>query len=382
MRETATGLRWLGWVSLPLVGAFGMLAGWLLRRGDHGLPWRVRQAAGFLLPDLSSGHADYASPWPELLAIGAAGTAVLTLATLGNLSLRAIGERQPGRRFLALWAASAAAAALTGGVLAWGELVALAELDRVSRSTLFTAVAGVGLRALGWALVWGLLGAAVTARLAPVRPDAADGRLPGRIAVAAALLLATTVSAATLGGLAHAAASSGRVEMSLPRVSTSSPAPTPSAEPSDPALLTNPDPDPAFRGRCSAAAIEISYRFADAAAGSRYGLLTARNTGEKPCTLKGYPDLAFADVEGNNVRVKYEHGRWNGSKAKTRKVVLEPGGSARAELTWRGDAGAYDRKVDTILAAPWAGAKRTGCVDFFDVKNGSVLRVSPWLPTV
>lgn len=369
-------------MSLPLVGAFGVLAWWLLRRGDDGLPWRLRQAAELLLPDLSLGHADYPSPWPDLLAIGTAATVALVLATLGNFILRAVGERRPERRFRWLWAASAAAAVFTAGVITAGELIAASDLGSVGRSTLFASAVGLGLRALIWAAVWGLLGAAVTTWLAPVRPDAADGRLPSRIAVAAALLLATTVSAGALTGIAYAAASSTRVEVRSPQASTASPVPVPSAEPSDPALLTNPEPDPAYRGRCATTSIEIRYRFADAAAGRRFGLVTATNAGDRPCTLKGYPDLAFADVEGNNVRVKYERGRWDGSKAKVRKVVLEPGGVARAELTWRGDAGSYDREVDTILAAPWAGAKRTRSLDHFDIKNGSVMRVSPWLPTV
>lgn len=316
-----------------------------------------------------------------LVTLGVCATLVLALASTGNFVLRAVGEGRPVRRFVLLWIGSAAAALLTIGSVILGGLVAASSGGLPTRSAVFAVAVQAMTTCVHWTASWGLVGAAVTAWLAPPRPMAAMGALLHvRIAVAAALVIATMVAA---GGLAAASAAVPRAP-DPPRAAPqpASSAPVPSAEPSDPALLTNPDPDPPFRGRCSAEAIEISYLFADAAAGRRFGLLTAKNTSGKSCTVKGYPDLAFADVEGNNVRVKYEHGRWDSSTAKVRAIVLEPGGTARAELTWRGDAGAHDREVDTILAAPWAGAKRTRIVNRFDIKNGSGMQVSPWLPTV
>lgn len=371
--------RGLGWVSLPAIGALSVAAQWAGRSGAR----TGRDGLGsLLLPDLALGSGAVGSgSRAGLVMLAACATLVLALASVGNLVLRAVGEERPGRRFVRLWIGSAAAALLTTGSALLGGVVAASGGGPPTRSAVFAAAAQATMTCGYWTATWGLAGAAVTAWLGPPRPLAAMGALLHvRIAVAAGLVLATVVAAGGLAAAVAAARSAPTPPIPAPRPASS--APVPSAEPSDPALLTNPDPDPAFRGRCPAKAIAVSYLFADAAAGRRFGLLTATNTSGKPCTLKGYPDLAFADVEDNNVRVKFKPGRWDGSEAKVRAVVLEAGGKARAELTWRGDAGAYDREVDTILAAPWAGAKRTPIVDRFDIKNGSGMQVSPWLPTV
>lgn len=72
-------------------------------------------------------------------------------------------------------------------------------------------------------------------------------------------------------------------------------------------------------------------------------------------------------------------GDGGGQNATPRAITLAPGEVAHAQLTWRADAGAYDREVDTILLAGWAGARRESFGGYFQVKNGTVVRVSPWL---
>lgn len=370
-------------MSLSVLGLLAVALAAIATRPAAGQAWA--EAVLVAIPDLSQGGAVYPRPWSSQLAVLAGLTCALALAGHANLVLRTVGERRQGRRFLWLWAGTFAAAFLTAGAVAVGQVLGQAKVGSAVGSGLAVEMGHAAVVAVRWGLVPGLAGAAVTTWLAPRRPVAALGRLLyQRAAVVGSLAVATTLAATQLAGVAESAASYA-ARFAQPAASVPSPAATlkPSAEPSDPALLTNPEPAKAYRGRCAAGSLAVSYRFADAASGTRFGLLTVRNTGKTSCVVKGYPDVAFADVQGNNVRVRYEHGRWDGvSDDKPRPVRLKPGESARAELRWHGDAGAYDREVNTILAAPWAGSRRSAVVDRFDVKNGSLMRVSAWLPTV
>ncbi len=353
-RAAAQPWRGLGWLSLPAVGAVSCLVGNPL--------------------------AELAGPTGGAGGALAALTLTFALAAVGNLVLRGVGEHRPRRRFVLLWAGAGGAALLTTAALVCGRLVAKGTVPPGAAALAGWQAAPV---ALQWTLTWGLAAAGLTAALGPVRPVAALGpALYARVGVAALLLGATITAAGALVAVPALAGNPGQRPAPVPPTARPTPAvPTPTAEPSDPALLTNPDPEPGHRGRCEPSVVALTYRFADAALGARYGVLTATNTGSRPCSLKGYPDLAFADVEGNNVRVRLAHGRWNGQGEKVRRIVLAPGAKARAELSWRADAGAYDRAVRLMLAAPFAGAERTACSDRFELVNGSSVRLSPWLPT-
>nr|WP_300147112.1 DUF4232 domain-containing protein [Propionicimonas sp.] len=342
-RDGAQGWRWLGWLILP---------------------------AASLVPEFAGGEAG-----PVRLA--ATLTLLLATALLSYLVLHAVREGRRGHRFLLLWASAGAAALLVAGVIEFGGLWGAA--GPVSGRASVSAVAATVAVAARWTLTSGLVAAAVTAWLAPWQPQATAGAPRYlRIGVAATLLLATIWSA---GNLARATAMAGVSDKPAPAVQApTAPASVPSADPSDPPLPRNARPDRAFAGRCAESAVRVTYQGMDAAAGGRYALIAAVNEGAEPCVLKGFPDVAFADLLGNNVRVKLSRGgSSNGQKPAPKPVRLQPGGVAHAELSWRADAGAYDREVNTILIAGWAGAERTGYGGNFQVKNGTAVQVSPWL---
>ncbi|MFT4110082.1 DUF4232 domain-containing protein [Propionicimonas sp.] len=369
-RDGAHGWPWLGWLSLPLIGGASVIAGWALRE---------RRGASVLLPDLSLGAAgDLPQPRSDLLVFAVAVTLGLALATLANLVLRAVGESRPGRRFVALWSAAGCAALLTSGAVALGS--ALAGGTPPSRAALFALVVEWVWASLRWALGWGLLAAAVTTWLAPRRPAADLGPvLHLRVAVASGLAFSTLLAGIGLGALTAAVFSprSGP-PAAMPRPAVA--APVPSVEPSDPPLPVNPVADRAFSGRCVESDVVVSYQGLDAAAGGRYASVAVLNRGHGTCVLNGFPDIAFADLLGDNIRVKLTHGGdWRGRRATPAPVRLDPGEVAHAELTWRADAGAEDREARTILVAAWAGAKRASFGGLFQVKNGTQVRVSPWL---
>ena len=365
-REGAQGWRWLGWLSLPAV-SFGLLwaSGAVHRTGSP-----ARDVLALLVPDLTDGESG---------PVRQAATLTLVLATtlLSYLVLHAVRGGRRGRRFLLLWAGAGVAALVVAGAIELGRLSAAA--GPASGRATASAVAAVASVAVPWTLTAGLAAAAVTVWLAPPQPRATAGAPRyARSGVAATLLLATIWSA---GSLARAAAVSSVSEDPAPAVERpTAAASVPSSDPSDPPLPRNARPDRAFAGRCKESAIRVTYQGMDAAAGGRYALIAAVNDGDEPCVLKGFPDVAFADLLGNNVRVKLSRGGgWDGQDAAAKPVRLAPGAVAHAELSWRADAGAYDREVNTILVAGWAGAERTGYGGHFQVKNGTAVRTSPWL---
>jgi hypothetical protein len=361
-RDEAQGWRSIGWLSLPAVSLVSLWAAGATQNGGSSVRARI---LALLVPGLGEGDS---GPIRQAAAVAL----VLATALLGYLVLHAVSAARRGHRFLLLWAGAGAAAVLVASA---NELGWRSSAGGWSASA-FAAAAVV---AVPWTLTWGLVAAALTAWLAPRQPRALPGTPTyARIGVAGALLLATIWS---VGGLASAAVGSAQGVEPAPAVERpTASVPTPSADPSDPPLPRNAKSDRAFPGRCAESTIRVTYQGMDAGLGGRYALVAAVNDGDEPCVLKGSPDVAFADLLGNNVRVKLSRaGDWSGQHEKAKPVRLEPGDVAHAELTWRADAGAYDREVNRILVAAWAGAKRAGYGGYFQVKNGTAVQVSPWL---
>lgn len=166
---------------------------------------------------------------------------------------------------------------------------------------------GIVVTAAHWTLTWGFAAAVVTTRIAPPRPASGLGTLlVMRVAVSSALVLGTLASG---GAMLWAAGSADRADAAPPQsaVETTghpSAAPGPSSDPSDPPLPANPVADDAYAHRCAASAVRVTFQGLDAGLGGRYAVVAAVNTGQVRCVLKGFPDVAFADLLGNNVRVK------------------------------------------------------------------------------
>lgn len=360
--------RRLGWVSLPLSGLLSVVVGRAL--ANEGVGLRV------LLPSLfpTSGGR-----WSGVVVAGTF-TLCFALAAGANVVLRTIGEDRQRRRFAMLWICAGASALL---VVATGTVGMALAADTAAGPSWPRLLTGIVVTAAHWTLTWGFAAAVVTTRIAPPRPASGLGTLlVMRVAVSSALVLGTLASG---GAMLWAAGSADRADAAPPQsaVETTghpSAAPGPSSDPSDPPLPANPVADDAYAHRCAASAVRVTFQGLDAGLGGRYAVVAAVNTGQVRCVLKGFPDVAFADLLGNNVRVKIRHGGdGGGQNATPRAITLAPGEVAHAELTWRADAGAYDREVDTILLAGWAGARRESFGGYFQVKNGTVVRVSPWL---
>ena len=150
-------------------------------------------------------------------------------------------------------------------------------------------------------------------------------------------------------------------------------APTSSTpKPTNPPANASPVPDQEFLGRCEHTVISLNYLFTDASLGSRTAEVHATNQSSKSCRLRGLPDLAFADTNGDEVRVRLVR------EDSGATVLLKPGATAVAGLSWRADAGANDLAVESVWMGAYRGASRIVAAAALDVRNGSELHVVGW----
>jgi hypothetical protein len=124
------------------------------------------------------------------------------------------------------------------------------------------------------------------------------------------------------------------------------------------------------------------------AVGNGYATLTAINRSGASCWLRGRPHLTLEQAG-----ITLSTGRSDLSlpdQDQDRRVILAPGGQARAALAWRGYRDA-DRAEETPqrLSAGVAGQRETARVDFedspmgehpFDLVDGGHLGVGTWAP--
>ena len=119
----------------------------------------------------------------------------------------------------------------------------------------------------------------------------------------------------------------------------------------------------------------------DAAAGSRAARLTLEVVGGRPCTVRGYPDLAFNRTDGWAMDITAVHGGgMMTTDSPTGVFTLEPGQMATAQIGWRGTAGAGMSRVGMLLAAPYSGTLRQPLEVDLDLTEPGFLTVTAWAP--
>ncbi|MGW8566801.1 DUF4232 domain-containing protein [Isoptericola sp. NPDC055881] len=137
---------------------------------------------------------------------------------------------------------------------------------------------------------------------------------------------------------------------------------------------------------CTGADLRLALSAPDAAAGSRYLAVLARNVSGSPCALDGTPGLVFRDAAGDaqpDVTLAP-----SAPGVVPGRVVVPPGERARASLQWGAMSTALDPDVTTtvdVVPVPDAEAVSltpkvpgVGPVDL-DVLDGATVRVSPWV---
>jgi hypothetical protein len=129
---------------------------------------------------------------------------------------------------------------------------------------------------------------------------------------------------------------------------------------------------------------ELGFRDAggDAATGHRVQVIVVTPLSEEACVLPGYPDIAFTDALGNDLRTTVvPGGGFMSDDPGPANLVLEPGEEAAIWITW--DAAASGAgEIGSIWVAPWAGATRA-ILPFeqgTDIANGAPVAVTAWQP--
>ena len=104
---------------------------------------------------------------------------------------------------------------------------------------------------------------------------------------------------------------------------------------------------------CKPQDVDVSVQYADAATGSRYGLLWVQNTSDKDCTVQGYPGFGARGAWGSKflfIAEQIDAITYEDPAAEQVAVTLAPGQFATANMTWTGElAGAYSEPISLFV---------------------------------
>lgn len=359
-------------MALPSLGVAAAIAAHLvhsaLRARSSAADWSVIEAWA---PTIIPAYAGYTvAPWPALIWIALLATLGLALSAFSLAAVATRRERPWWLRAAALWLCVVVVAFGTVGLAQLGEWLAQVEAyGGLGGGHLRTFAVPALLEAVRWGLIWGWIPALVTALSGTRRRRPPNTR--GALIASIALLVAAAAAGAGLAAATRGAAVSARTEVAQP-------AETAPVEPTDPPSDVADSVDPGFPGRCPIDSVAVRIAGVDAAAGSRFLAVEARNTSQETCLLRGVPDLAFATAQGNEVQpmIVPADRTTDGEIAQGDPVELAPGAVARAELTWRAPTG---RPEDVaVLIAAWAGVPRSAQIETLDIVDGVEMRLTPW----
>ncbi|MGI6879839.1 DUF4232 domain-containing protein [Microbacterium sp. gxy059] len=369
---------WLGLAAFSLLGVLAVVGADLVRRT---VAWSAsgpaRSAFDAWTPTIVPAHAGYTvDPWPDRIWV----TLLLALGLLLAAGWMLLpGRRRPVPRWLralALWLCVVAAAVVVTGVAQLGEWILDIETFGGRGGS---RIRGFTLPALGeaarWGLLWGWIPALASALIGATGPRIANRR--GALVLLIALLTAAVAAGAGLATSTYGAALSARTEVAS-REDPASPDGQDPLAPADPPPSVAPVADPDFPTRCAADDVEVTIAGVDAATGSRLLALEARNTSSAACDLRGWPDLAFASADGEEIRpaIARTTRTPSGQDVDDEPVTIAPDGVARADLTWRAPTG---RPEDlAVLMAPWAGADRIAETETLDIVDDGEMDLTPW----
>ncbi|MCU1576565.1 MAG: hypothetical protein JWP70_1269 [Leifsonia sp.] len=193
--------------------------------------------------------------------------------------------------------------------------------------------------------------------------------LVGILTIAAALGVGVGQSAAVRATRVAA----GGTPDGLPTVT-----PTPTEEPAAAPPQVAPDPVQPGPNWCAPESTSLLVSGTDAALGHRALTLVLINRSTTPCVVNGYPDVAFADAEGHALTVGLEHGTsYMATDPGAADLVLAPGGSAGASLSWLA-TGARTGTGSRLWAAAYPGTQRSPLAIDSDIVDGSRISVTAW----
>lgn len=124
----------------------------------------------------------------------------------------------------------------------------------------------------------------------------------------------------------------------------------------------------------------------DAAMGDTSTVLTATNVGRGDCLLAGWPDLRLEQGGPLPLSIETSTRLDPGGDAPPQRLLLRPGTSASAALTWAGYRSSADQRTPqrlTMRIAPAGERREIPLAERpapFDVVAGATLQLGPWRP--
>jgi len=304
------------------------------------------------------------------LPVGPQTAVVVCGALLLGVLVAAAGTLLRGpARVPGVWLVLAVAALLVGVAMGVGQIVGLAPRLGVSFPVADAA------RSLG-GQAWGLIVGWVPALVAGWAPDGPPRRIPGiAVGVAAPVLAAALV-------VATAAAA----PLPYPVLGHPSVAPVPAA-PTSPDVAPSGSATPSVLGYavattdCPVSQLVLDASGGGAASGHRAYDFQIRNTSTLPCTITGYPGIAFRGANTRPTGATVAPGRsFMEEDPGPAPVALAPGATAIAGIGW--DAGAEPndatraQRVELTIATQLApGAVGSASLDIVD---GTAVSVTAW----
>lgn len=313
------------------------------------------------------------APWAALTLL----LASIAVAALVFLLLTLQQRSRGGMTFAGTWFAAVAAGAFVGLVI-----------DGVS---VLSAVPVAGWRALASTTVefavigayWGLVQGWIPALAARPRreTDAAPHRTRGALVWPAAVFAGAVALLAVFGVVgAEANRSAIAAEAAAAEGFTVEDGAIPDpAAPGSPPPTVAPTPverDPSW---CTPDQATPLLGAQDAATGHRVLSIRMMNFSDEPCVIEGYPDIAFADQNGNELAVDIAHGSsFMAQDAGAVPVEVPAGGYAIAFLAWDANSTHGALVARTLFAAQVAGDERGSWPVELDVVEGSRVGVTAW----
>ncbi|WP_341955950.1 DUF4232 domain-containing protein [Microbacterium sp. LWH13-1.2] len=317
----------------------------------------------------------WAFPWPVLLPI--AGAIAVTLVHAAILQTVRGSERSVATVWLATVVAGAAAGLTVDVVLVFASLVtdgwAMWALELGSR-------AAVGAY---WGLIYGWVPALIARRLA--RRDDARGAVesPSRrgwpIYAAAALAgLVLLGGAQVLGDEATQVQLRAESAASDPGPADGSVRPDPDA-PGDPVPELVEGGGVIGDGACTPERAMVLIGDVSGATGHRGLRLELMNFSDAPCTIDGYPDVAFGDQNDHLLDVTIERGgSFMAPDPGQALIEIPAGSSAVAYLGWDANPTQGALVARTVWAAVLEGEVRGSKPIESDVVEGATVSVTAW----
>lgn len=117
----------------------------------------------------------------------------------------------------------------------------------------------------------------------------------------------------------------------------------------------------------------------DAATGHRGQFVQLVNAGDAPCTLDGYPDIAYGDQNGHVLDVTIDHGgSFMAQDPGATPITLQPGESAFAGIGWDANSMHGQLVASTLWVGVVPGDTRITWDMRLDIIPGATVHVTAW----